>query len=240
LERLVLNAGSGDDNFFVAGVAAGTQTTINAGFGNDVIHMGTALANLTNSTLRIDGGIADRDTLDYSLFTSSVQVNLNTLDLDDIPAQTGTGVQTGGLTNFENVIGGSGDDTLVGSAVFNILVGNGGSDTLNGADGRDILIGGTGNDIMNGAGDDDILIGGTTDHDNNLTALNAIMQEWISSADFNTRVSALRAGVLGGTVKLDSTTVHDDGVFDAIVGDDGSNWGWIFNTDSFALIQQIN
>lgn len=241
LEQLDVNAANGPDSFSIQGVAPGTRTNVRGGLGEDVFHMGAGLAGLTNSPLSIDGG-GDSDWVDYSAFTTGVNVNLNTLNLQGLLASSATGVRNGGLTNVENAIGGSGGDTLIGSGGPNILIGGDGGDILNGADGRDLLIGGLGVDIMNGAGADDILIGGTTDFDTNLAALDAIMAEWTSTHDFNTRVNNIRAGVQGGQFKLDSTTVHDDHTLDAIVGDQDSNWGWIFNTDSFDAntIQQIN
>ena len=51
-----------------------------------------------------------------------------------------------GASAFENVIGGSGNDTIVGNALGNILNGGHGNDNLTGVTGPDTLIGGHGND----------------------------------------------------------------------------------------------
>ncbi|WP_408887528.1 calcium-binding protein [Teichococcus aestuarii] len=49
-----------------------------------------------------------------------------------------------------NFIGGSGNDTLTGTAQADILQGQGGNDTLSGGDGNDILTGGRGADALSG------------------------------------------------------------------------------------------
>jgi len=52
----------------------------------------------------IDGGDGD-DTLDYSAYTTPVEVNL----------ELGTATGTGGIANIENFLGGAGADTLIGA-----------------------------------------------------------------------------------------------------------------------------
>ena len=62
--------------------------------------------------------------------------------------------------NFENAIGGAGDDHLTGDGQANVLIGNGGVDELLGFGGNDALDGGTGNDVLEGgAGTDDVYVG---------------------------------------------------------------------------------
>jgi Ca2+-binding RTX toxin-like protein len=94
-------------------------------------------------------GDAGIDTLDYSLYTTSVTV--------DLTAGTATG--TGGIINIENATGGSAADKLTGDANANVLLGNGGDDTLLGMDGNDSLGGGGGNDTLDGGFGDDLLVG---------------------------------------------------------------------------------
>ncbi len=66
----------------------------------------------------IDGG-AGTDTLDYSAYTTGVTVNL----------AGGTATGATGINSIQDVIGGSGNDTLTGDAIANILVGGAGDDT---------------------------------------------------------------------------------------------------------------
>ncbi len=62
---------------------------------------------------------------------------------------SGTATGTGGISNVENAIGGTGADSLVGSFGINNLAGNAGNDTI---------VGGPGNDTMNGGDNNDLLV----------------------------------------------------------------------------------
>ena len=96
--------------------------------------------------------------------------------------------------------------------------------------GRDILIGGTGTDKLFGAGGDNILIGGTTAHDDDATALVAILAEWTSGNDYATRVANIRAGLgqSDGFSLSAGVTVFDDGVVDELYGSSGMDWFFNF------------
>ena len=85
---------------------------------------------------------------------------------------------------------------------------------------------------MGDAGDD-ILVAGTTDFDAVDAAVCAIMDEWTSGANYNTRVGHLRgdlSGGLNGSTFLKKTTVHDDGVEDTLTGSAGQDW-FLLNLD---------
>ena len=85
----------------------------------------------------IDGGSGTRDTLDYSLWNSSINVNLTSgINRTNVNA-------TGTLANIEDIVGGSASDTLEGNNFDNRIVGGGGADTIVGRDGNDVLIGDT-------------------------------------------------------------------------------------------------
>ncbi len=60
---------------------------------------------------------------------------------------------------IENAVGGSGDDTLSGNDIQNILSGGAGDDMLVGAGGADRLLGGVGDDVLLGGGGKDWLGG---------------------------------------------------------------------------------
>jgi Ca2+-binding RTX toxin-like protein len=90
-----------------------------------------------------------RDRLDFASLTVSDPLTLDLKNDTTLAAHLNRTIRTGGTgqsTNFEDATGGSGNDTLTGSALFNILIGNAGNDVLNGGEGSDNLIGGTGND----------------------------------------------------------------------------------------------
>ncbi|WP_421724360.1 M10 family metallopeptidase C-terminal domain-containing protein [Bauldia sp.] len=102
-----------------------------------------------------DGG-ADTDTFDLSGRTGDYLVDLSAGIFDIYtPGPLGPvlGLGTSTLVDIENVIGGNGNDRLVGSAADNVLRGGLGNDVLIAGGGRDRLLGGTGNDtLMPGAG----------------------------------------------------------------------------------------
>ncbi|MCM2343329.1 MAG: type I secretion C-terminal target domain-containing protein [Alphaproteobacteria bacterium] len=95
-----------------------------AGQGDDVVDGGAG-----NDTLQGGAGI---DTLVYTQATSAVTANLLTGSVTG-----GAGSDT--ISQFENVLGSSYNDTITGDDGDNILSGNAGSDTLNGGLGSDTL-----------------------------------------------------------------------------------------------------
>ena len=90
-------------------------------------------------------------------------------------AAPGTGTGTGGISNVENVTGGSAGDSLVGNLVLNVMAGGGGADTLVASRGNDTAGGGAaddilvwsngdGTDILDGEGDADrVVVNGSVD-----------------------------------------------------------------------------
>ena len=68
-------------------------------------------------------------------------------------------IQSNDAVNFENVVGGGGDDLLTGNAANNRLQGGAGNDVLDGGPGQDLLEGGDGSDSLHGDGSD-TLVGG--------------------------------------------------------------------------------
>jgi Ca2+-binding RTX toxin-like protein len=87
------------------------------------------------------GVIPEPDTADYSWTTQGVTV--------DLTANTATGPEIGAevlAASIVNVIGGSGNDILIGAIEANSLIGGDGDDILGGGPGDDFLDGGTGFD----------------------------------------------------------------------------------------------
>src|SRR5262249_9738178 len=146
VENLTLAAGTGPDGFDVTSTKA--TTVIRAGLGADTLRISNPSAAALAGSLTFDGqeGI---DTLDYS------QVNSVNAPRVNLALGTATGL-AGGVSNVENVIGGPGNDIIVGNDQANVLQGGPGRDILIGRGGADTLIGGVG---------DDILIGDSTDYD---------------------------------------------------------------------------
>jgi Ca2+-binding RTX toxin-like protein len=161
---------------YVASGAAIEDTILNienvtGGFGADTL-VGDALANKLvgnggDDTIRgggdkdvLDGGTGI-DTLDFSDKSSAVMLTL--------AGATNSTATVGGLAedtfrNFENVFGGSGNDSLTGDAGNNLLSGGAGNDSLKGGLGNDTLSGGAGKDSFEfntalGSGNIDTILG---------------------------------------------------------------------------------
>jgi hypothetical protein len=99
-ESLAVNAGSGNDHITVNDSRAETPVDVRAGAGNDTLRVGwynnAQLAGAV--TLDGQGGV---DVLDYWWYAEDVRVNL----------ALGTATRVaGGISNFENVYGGWGND----------------------------------------------------------------------------------------------------------------------------------
>ena len=96
----------------------------------------------------LDGG-GGSDTLSYQGAVAAVTVNLDT------SSASGGDANGDSFSGFENVAGGSGNDTLTGSAAVNVISGGAGNDQIRGGQGADVLAGGSGNDTFFYDADDD-------------------------------------------------------------------------------------
>ena len=129
-ENATLSGGAGDDTIN----AGSANSTLEGGSGNDSLigSSGNDLIIGDSGNDTIDGGSAN-DTLDYSAATSGV-----TVDLTNASAQAvGGGMGSDVISNIEVLVGSDFNDTLTT---------NGG--TLIGGDGDDSLIGGTSSDTI--------------------------------------------------------------------------------------------
>lgn len=141
-----------DDTIVNAGtISGGGGTAIQFGSGDNTLDI-RAGSSITGTS---DGG-AGIDVLDYSGFNRSIPGPSVLAAATSAPAPlqgvtvnlaTGSATGTGGVTGFENVIGGTGNDRLTGDDGANSLTGGDGDDVLNGGLGRDRLDGGLGDDI---------------------------------------------------------------------------------------------
>jgi Ca2+-binding RTX toxin-like protein len=62
------------------------------------------------------------------------------------------------LNSIENIIGSSGNDTIIMGGGINVINGGDGADTINAGGGNDTITGGAGNDSMNGGAGNDTFI----------------------------------------------------------------------------------
>ncbi len=99
------------------------------------------------------------DTIDLSPLTSDNNIDMRAEHFSDIAGLTGNlGIARG--TVIENVIAGSGNDTVTGNGVANQITGGAGNDNLSGFAGNDTLNGGLGDDTLDGGAGFDTLNGG--------------------------------------------------------------------------------
>lgn len=117
-------------------VAADGADSLNGGAGNDTLQGGAG-----NDTM--DGG-SDFDIADYSYLTTNATFDMAKLGSANL-TQMSVGVgDVDSVANFEGVIAGSGNDSLLGNAAANYLSGGLGSDTIQGGLGNDTIEGGGG------------------------------------------------------------------------------------------------
>jgi serralysin len=100
------------------------------------------------------------DTLDFSNFSQSQEISLFELAYSNIGGLVDNVTIARGVV-IENAVSGSGNDTLIGNDVDNLLRANGGNDRLSGNIGNDTLEGGAGNDTLYGGSGNDQLFGST-------------------------------------------------------------------------------
>ncbi|MBN2473948.1 MAG: M10 family metallopeptidase C-terminal domain-containing protein [Pirellulales bacterium] len=95
------------------------------------------------------------DTLVFGLVSLDLTVDLTAaapMAFDALRSISGPG------TNFEHVLGGSGDDDIKGNGSDNSLYGGPGNDTLSGEAGADTLEGANGDDLLQGDAGDDLYV----------------------------------------------------------------------------------
>lgn len=145
------------------------RTNIGGGQGNDSLTGGDAKDSLTggqgNDTLvggknfdTLDGGTGtdlilgglQADTVTYASRTENLSLSIDGVANDGAPAENDN-IQT----SVENIIGGSGHDTITGSGSGNLLDGRAGNDSIRGLLGNDIIFGGPGSDTVFGDGGND-------------------------------------------------------------------------------------
>ncbi len=170
-----VNGNAGDDSFSLCAGIAG-PTNVNGLDGSDQFALAGG-TDLRGGFIVGGGGV---NTLNYSGvtpagafagFATPVVVNLSTTFFStvlqgflpppngnrtiNVAALSATG--TGGIGNIQNVIGGSGDDILIGNDLPNQLEGRLGNDLLFGQGGNDFLLGGPGYDVLYGGDGNDLI-----------------------------------------------------------------------------------
>ncbi len=126
--------GSSADNLLLGGAG---HDTLRGGYGADTLDGGTGPDDLS--------GGAGRDRVDYSQRSAHVVVTIGDAGPD---GEADENDHVAG--DVEDVSGGYGDDTLIGSSAANRLAGGPGDDETQGLDGNDAIVGGKGDDLLHG------------------------------------------------------------------------------------------
>jgi Ca2+-binding RTX toxin-like protein len=159
-----LRGNGGNDTFF------GTlgNDTLDGGTGNDTADyrgLGRAIAVGPTGLVekRFNGGVDDTVSMETIIADPLVQDNIINASTAAFGASLSINLSTGAASvfgpfptinrtflNFDNVIGTSGNDTIIGDFQANILNGSSGNDLIGGSDGNDTLVGGFGSDFLAG------------------------------------------------------------------------------------------
>ncbi len=153
-EALTVNLATGTASGFFG---IGNITNVTGGGGGDLL-TGNDGANILNGGIGNDtlaGGFgsdtliggAGTDTVSYAGEADGLVINLTTGTAQRVIA--GSPVMEDQLQTIENVIGGDGDDIIIGTSTANLIDGGLGNDTITGGAGVDLLFGNDGDDIFN-------------------------------------------------------------------------------------------
>lgn len=132
--------GAGNDTIF----SGGSGVTVFGEEGNDLIYAGLGVNEL------LDGG-AGIDTIDTTSWGGDYELDLNTGI---------TNYATESFINFENVITGIGNDTIIGTSGANSISTGDGADVINSGAGNDTIDGGGGADVIDSGSGTNIVFGG--------------------------------------------------------------------------------
>lgn len=128
----ILDGGSGNDS-------------LNGGTGSDTYSFDTG-SQLGTDTI-VDTTVGGSDTLDFSATDArAIAIDLASNQQQPLVVNAGLSLVFAPGTRIENVIGGSGNDSITGNLLNNALRGGGGNDTLTGLGGNDSLDGGADHD----------------------------------------------------------------------------------------------
>ena len=191
------------------------------GAGNDTYRFDTDNALGLISLDETGGG---NDTLDFSA-TDMIGITINLADATTQGVNVNLSLNLKSASTFENVIGGSGNDSITGNTLANDLRGGGGNDALLGSSGDDRLEGGAGNDSQNGGSGNDTYLYDVDTNQGTETLTDAVGTDTISFADsaanvtFNLGLTTAQS-VNGGLLSLTLSTAT---AFDNLIGGDGND-----------------
>jgi Ca2+-binding RTX toxin-like protein len=200
VSRIQMNGLGGDDRLEVSqykGSAVSKSTALNGGLGND-----TLVGGIGHDSLSGGPGI---DWVSYGYRSADLNLSIDGAR-NDGPVGSTTDVDNI-YTDVENILGGSGNDTITGSNGDNFLDSGGGNDHVYGLNGSDWIVGGTGNDFLYGDGGSDVVSGG--DGDDFVSGHRNHSDIWDNASDF--LFGGAGHDVLVGYGGTDHYNSNDDG-----------------------------
>jgi Ca2+-binding RTX toxin-like protein len=162
ITRINVKALDGDDSLGIDDSVGTTPARLDGGPGDDVVVGGPGNdfviggpGNPPDGNDTLDGGLGDDgisggagvDTLTYATRTAAVMADLRDCcggvggqtNIDEVDDYRCSACGVGGFVDFENITGGSGNDTLIGTQSANVLKGGPGADNLRGDLGVDTV-----------------------------------------------------------------------------------------------------
>lgn len=159
-----LSGGAGSDTFVYTSMAQFLSSnavvdTITGGLGTDVVRVDAALAiTISDSLARADvetlrqnhTGAANVEMTDFAKLGS-----ISTIDI--AASTTNSMLDLSAMSGPVNLIGGGGNDLILGTSGPNNIFGGAGNDTIRGGDGPDVISGDAGDDLLEGGSGPDII-----------------------------------------------------------------------------------
>lgn len=194
----------------------GGHDQINMGDGSDHVYAGPGNDTIDGGSNTSGGGEIKGDTIRFGISfdmfgNRSVVTQGVTFDLASTTAQALGFYGNDTFLNFENVVGGLGNDHFSGSNAANYMDGSGGNDFLRGFGGNDRIQGGTGQDILIGDGGADLLYLGRSvdpvDHEADIVKYIRISDSTDENMDEIFNFQNIAAGGSGGKDKIDLSSI---------------------------------
>jgi Ca2+-binding RTX toxin-like protein len=240
--------GQGDHNTFIVNTADDFIYVSNAGFGNTSVIQTT----LTNFNLGASTGSGVVSGVNYLLYTgisaATLTGNGNLYEsLNGSSSSLGVSISGAGL--FSTLVGGSGNDCLLGNAYnslyggtgFDALVSQNGVSTLNGAGGTDTFIVGTTTDTIIGnslSGSLGSVVQTTATNFNLGSSRVSGVANLVFTADAAATLtgSSLSGSIIGNVASVENETLSDGGsgqAIDTLIGGGGSNTYLVSNPNDY-------
>lgn len=231
-----LNGSDGYDTLY----GGAGDDMLNGGLGNDTVLGGAGndrfVINNDNTDDLMIGG-SGIDTVDYSIISNSVKVNLGISEQQLVVDAT---YRNDIIHDVENVVGGTVSDRLTGNSGANVLDGNTGDDILSGFTGNDTLIGGLGNDSLNGGDGFDYASYASVSAGVSVDLRSGILTHTGTIAAVGTDVLINIEGLIGsknyadvliGNASANGLNGSNDSLADSLLGQGGNDTYYVGNGD---------